>query len=146
MPTPAIASTLSPCPDCGHPCSNEARSCPNCGKPWPHPRSGSGGRSVDEDTIYAQVLNHSSNKLGSCLTLLGLIKAVERIKNGVSMADELLAIAAITFIVSLGATYMALKQSDPVSKRRAGKVGDLMFTAGLVILLGICVVIAFELS
>jgi len=101
---------------------------------------------MDEDTIYSQVLNHSSVKVGSCLTLLGLIKAVEGVKNVVSIADELLAIAAMAFIVSGGATYMALKNTDPVGKRRMGRIGDLMFTAGLMILLGICVVIVFELS
>src|SRR5688572_21675966 len=116
MTAASTASTLNPCPDCAHPCSYEARSCPNCGKPYPHPKSGG---PVHDDAIYAHLLNHSAVKVGSCLTLLGLIKAVEGVKEVVSVSDELLAIAAMSFIVSGAATYIALKNHADAVKRRA---------------------------
>jgi hypothetical protein len=136
----AEASTLIDCPDCQHKCSRKARSCPQCGKPL------TPARASDAEGIYAQVLTHSSLKVGSCLTLLGLIKAVEGVKNVVSIADELLAIGAIAFIVAGGATYIALQNPDPVFKRWAGQLGHLMFLVGMMLLLAICVVIVVEVS
>jgi hypothetical protein len=134
---------LEPCADCGHLCSAEAQSCPNCGKPCPRQPNRAKGMLGNE--IYTHILNQSSMKIGMCLTLLGLIKVVEGVKNVTSIVDELLAIDAVGFLISSIATYYALKQAEGDSKRRAGKIGDMIFTLSLLVLAVICGVLAFEL-
>lgn len=143
MMKPRVESiSLVPCPDCGHLCSVEAASCPNCGKPSPTQLSHSKGM-LDEQ-IYTHILNQSSMKIGMCLTLLGLIKVVEGVKNVTSMVDELLAIDAIGFLISSIVTYYALKQ-DGDRKRKAGRAGDIIFTISLLILAVVCGILAFEI-
>lgn len=136
------SKSLVPCPDCGHLCSIEAASCPNCGKPFL--KQPDQQKEKLNEQIYTQILNQSSVKIGLCLTLLGLIKVVEGVKNVTSIVDELLAINAIAFLISSIASYYALKQ-DGDSKRKAGKVADIIFTVSLFILAMVCGILALEI-
>lgn len=134
---------LTPCPDCEHLCSVEALSCPNCGKPLrPEPDK---TKATLDDSINNHILNQSSMKVGMCLTLLGLIKVVEGVKNVKSVVDELLAIDALAFLISSIVSYYALKQMEAERKRKASRVGDLIFTGAIFVLIGVCAILAFEL-
>lgn len=129
---------LMPCPACRHSCSIDAQACPNCGKPL------SGNKKELNNTIYTHILNQSSAKVGVCLTLLGLVRVVEGVKNVHTLADELLAISAVGFMVSSLLTYSALKKEEGEGKQKLGKAGDIIFTGTLGLLAVICVSLLFE--
>ena len=139
---PVSQSHLTPCTDCGHHCSSAAPSCPNCGKPFEH---ASGGDPKAWDNVCTQVLSQSSLKVGMCLTLLGLIRVIEGVKNVSSFVDELLALNAVLFLVSGHYSYIALKETDGSKKLLLGKKGDRLFTASVCLLAVICAILTFEL-
>jgi hypothetical protein len=137
--------SLSPCPDCRHPCSPEAAACPNCGKPLGIHIAEHRERDGSNDRILGQILTNSSMKIGMCLTLLGLIRVQEGLKKVVSMADQLLAVNAVGFLISSMFSYLALKQRSDGRREKQTKTADLAFTLSLGLLVGICVVFAIEL-
>ncbi|MEO6391362.1 MAG: hypothetical protein ABIP75_05875 [Pyrinomonadaceae bacterium] len=131
---------LVPCPDCAHPCSAAAKTCPNCGRPKEEPTP-----ATAPDKLYDYVFSHSFMMVGLCLTLIGLARLVEGLKHVSSLADELLAANAVFFLISGFITYLALKDPSARTRRRKGRIGDLIFTSGIVCLVGICCVIALSL-
>jgi hypothetical protein len=133
---------LMSCPACDHSCSVEAQACPNCGKPFSAAPE-VGKRDLD-DNIYTHILNQSSAKIGMCLTLLGLVRVVEGVKNVHTLADELLAITAVGFMLSSLVTYTALKREAGEGRRKLGKAGDVIFTGALGLLAVICVSLVVE--
>jgi hypothetical protein len=80
-----------------------------------------------------------------CLTLLGLIKVVEGVKSVRSIADELLAVDALGFLLSSILSYFALKDSRETRKGKTARAGDLVFSASLCLLALVCGIIVFEL-
>ena len=133
---------LMACPTCQHSCSVEAQACPSCGKPFSARLNGS--KKELGDTIYAHILNHSATHIGMCLTLLGLVRVVEGVKNVHTLADELLAINAVGFLVSSLLTYSALKKEEGEGKQKLLRAGDIIFTGALGLLAVICVTLVFE--
>lgn len=83
--------------------------------------------------------------VGLCLTLLGLVRLVESLKHVSTLADELLAANAVFFLTSGLVTHLAVKDLSPKSRRLKGRIGDLVFSLGIVCLVGICCVIAISL-
>lgn len=143
MSTPSTAPSpvlLQPCPDCAHPCSPAATFCPNCGRPF-KPREPAPSEKLN-DTIFSHIMNQSSMKIGMCLTLLGLIKVVEGVQSMKVVVDELLAMDAVAFLLSTILTYFALKSRTPKGKRLLGRAADIIFSIALVILAGVCLVLA----
>ncbi len=134
---------LNPCPDCRHLCSIDAEFCPNCGKPFS--QESKYDRKVDA-RILEKILTQSSTKVGMCLTLLGLIKVLEGVKNVTRFSDELLAINAFGFLVAGIFSYFAIKEEDTKRKQKKGKIGDIFFSGSLCLLAIICAIMVFELS
>jgi hypothetical protein len=134
---------LQPCPACANPCSAAAAFCPKCGHPFA-PRIDAPPSALN-DTIFSHIMDQSSVKVGMCLTLLGLMKVVEGVRSVTTIADELLAINALAFLLSTMLTYSALKSLNERRKRMLGRTADLVFTGALILLACICAVIAFEL-
>ena len=127
---------LMSCPTCDHSCSVEAQSCPNCGKPFSARLNGS--KKGLDNNIYTNILSLSSAKIGMCLTLLGLVRVVEGVKDIQTLVDELLAITAGAFLISSLLTYSALKKEEGESKQKLGRAGDIIFTVSLGLLAVIC--------
>jgi hypothetical protein len=61
------------------------------------------------------------------------------------VADELLAIDAVGFLVSGLLSYIGIKDADPERKHKKGRAGDILFTLSLSLLAVICAIVAFEL-
>jgi hypothetical protein len=79
--------------------------------------------------------------VGICTTLIGLVKIIED-RIGSSHVDEYGGLAALLFLVSALASYLAIRLSD-----RGGvsaRIADLTFVAGLVSLAVIAVFFAYE--
>jgi hypothetical protein len=130
------------CSSCGHVPSGEAKFCSNCGKSL-SPTSGRRRARLD-DHIYTQILASSSLKVGMCLTLLGVLRVVEGVKNVRTLGDELLAVNAAGFLLAAALSYLALKETDEARKLQKGKLGDWIFSGSLAFLVAICILLAVE--
>lgn len=138
--TPALR--LHPCPDCEHLCSVAAVACPQCGRPLAAERT---TPKAMDDTLFGHIMMQASMKVGMCLTLLGLVKVVEGAKGQMMIADEILAVDALLFLVSNLTAYHALKQTNTKRKAQFGRVGDVLFTVALALLATVCALLALQL-
>ena len=81
---------------------------------------------------------------GICTTLIGLVKIIE-VRTGSRYVDEYGGLAALLFLVSALASYLAIRLS---SQGRASawceRIADLFFVAGLVSLTLISLLFAYE--
>ncbi len=97
-----------------------------------------------KDEIYTHIASQSATKLGLCLTLLGLLRVVEGLKKIDTLADEILALGALAFLVAGTFAYFALRTEKPRSKYLAGKIADTLFLISHGVLILTCLIIAFQ--
>ncbi len=135
-------SNLFPCPDCGRECSFAALACPNCGRPFPQPPSPPDTHA--SDAFHTRLFDQSAARVGLCLTLVGMLRIVEGVKQAKYLADELLVMAALGFLVSGLISHFALRETDTGNKHRLGKISNSIFTVAFCVLAIICIVVILE--
>ena len=97
-----------------------------------------------DDGLSQHILPNSGTMVGVCTTLIGLVKIYET-RAGPSRVDEYAAFAAILFLASALASYLALRLAG--DGERAGRLersADICFLLGLCGLSGIAVLFAYE--
>jgi len=97
----------------------------------------------DRDLARA-ILPNAGTMIGVCTTLVGLVKLLEG-RIGPSRVDEYGALAGVVFLASALLAYLALR-SPPTSLfgRRCEHVADLCFVIGLISIVIIALLFAFE--
>ncbi|MBA2502929.1 MAG: hypothetical protein H0V27_08625 [Pyrinomonadaceae bacterium] len=98
-----------------------------------------------KDCIHIHIAAQSANRVGLCLTLLGLLRVVEGLKRIDTVADEISALAALAFLVSGTLAYFAMRSEKPRAKYTAGRAADAIFLASHGLLALICLIVAYEL-
>ena len=95
--------------------------------------------------IRGHIFQASAVLVGLCLSLIGIFGAVKELRGVATLGDELLAVAAICFLLSCVLSYVALRAQ--VGKRRdtAERSADAVFLAALCLLVLIGGLIAFEI-
>jgi hypothetical protein len=140
MPT----QNLVPCPDCEHTCSVNAQSCPQCGSVFAP--SASHSSTILADAVHTQVVGQSASKVGLCLSLFGLIRVAEGVKGKSATVDELLALAALGFIIAGLLAYVALKETGSTRKARYGTLGHWFYIVSTGALGLICIFVLLEFT
>ena len=140
MPT----QNLVPCPDCEHTCSVNAQNCTQCGSVFAPLASHSSA--IAADTAHTHVVSQSAGKVGLCLSLFGLIRVAEGIKGKSATVDELLALAALGFIIAGLLAYVALKETGPTRKARYGTLGHWFYVVSTGALGLMCLFVLLEFT
>jgi hypothetical protein len=91
------------------------------------------------------ILPASGTMIGICTTLIGLVKIVES-RSGPSVVDEYGAAIAVAFLFSALFSYLSIRLSEgsPTVGRRCERAADFAFLLGLVCLVGLIGLFAFE--
>ena len=98
-----------------------------------------------ERELNVHIFSVSAQMVGVCLTVIGLFRVIVRLKNVDSVADNVLAADAVAFLVACLLAYASLR-SRAVPRRRAfERAADVAFAAGLVLMTGVCALIAWTL-
>ncbi|MFC7052866.1 hypothetical protein ACFQI3_09230 [Hansschlegelia quercus] len=95
--------------------------------------------------LASYILPASGTMIGICTTLVGLVKIVES-RSGPSVVDEYGAAIAVAFLFSALFSYLSIRLSEgaPTLGRRCERVADFAFLLGLVCLVGLIGLFAFE--
>jgi len=90
-------------------------------------------RALDED-ICAHIFTSSSVMVGVCLTVVGILRAVIKLRSKDMAGDDLLSINAMLYLLSALLSYWALRTRSRSRKRnhRIAHVADGVFIAGMI--------------
>lgn len=98
-----------------------------------------------EADICVHIFTASAALVGVCLTVIGLIRVVIATSNVDTIADDLLAVDALLFLISCLLAYWALRTRSVRRMYRVERVADAIFIAGLLLMTAVCGVIAYAL-
>lgn len=102
------------------------------------------GPTPNNTTVSGHILPCAATLLGVCATLIGLVKVVEG-RIGPSRVDEYAALAGLVFLGSAIASYVSIRHQDrPKLSRRCEIVADQCFMVGLVAIMVIALLFAYE--
>ena len=98
-----------------------------------------------EADISVHIFTASAALVGVCLTVIGLIRVVIATSNVDTIADDLLAVDALLFLVSCLLAYSALRTRSIRRMHRVERVADAIFILGLLLMTTVCGVITYAL-
>jgi multisubunit Na+/H+ antiporter MnhF subunit len=109
--------------------------------PPPEPSS----RESREDELCVHIFSVSAALVGVCLTVIGLFRVILRIRELDSIADNVLAVDALGFMVSCSLAYLGLRSRATARRRLLETLADRFFLASLGLMTVVCALIAYEL-
>lgn len=92
--------------------------------------------------VALHVFMVSSGLVGVCLTVLGISKAVVRLRSVRAISQDLLAVDALLFLLACLASYLALRTGGRRQTILA-RCADWLFLGGLALMAVVCVLIAY---
>lgn len=107
------------------------------------PRSGIARR---EEALSVHVFGVAATLVGVCLTGIGLLHIARRLGPLGRLADVLLSIDAVLFLVACGTAYVSLRQREATHRQRLERAADWVFLCGLIVMAAVCAILAFELA
>lgn len=97
------------------------------------------------DDISVHIFTASATLVGVCLTVIGLLRLVRRLRGVSTTADVLLSVDALGFLAACAIAYAALRTDSVPRRLRVERYADGMFLLALAIMTAACALIAFEL-
>jgi hypothetical protein len=98
-----------------------------------------------EEDICVHIFSVSAAMVGVCLTVIGIIRIFVTLNKVNTLADDFLAVDAILFLVSCILSYWALRSGKYNRRHRIERFADSIFISALVIMVGVCALIAWSL-
>jgi hypothetical protein len=98
-----------------------------------------------ERELSAHIFTVSAQLVGVCLTVLGLFRALVRLRNSAHLGDILLALDAVCFLGACIFSYGSLHSRTPQRRRMLERVADACFIGALVLMTAVCALIAWEI-
>jgi hypothetical protein len=89
------------------------------------------GRALDED-ICVHILTASSVMVGVCLTVLGILRMVIKLRSADVTGDDLLSINAMLYLLSAILSYWALRTRNSRRNHRIAYAADGVFIVGMI--------------
>ena len=102
-------------------------------------------RHLEED-ICIHIFTVSSAMVGVCLTVIGLVRVVITLGKADTVADDLLAVDAMLFLVSCFVSYAALRSRRAPRMHRLERVADSVFILAMIVMVAICAFLTYAVS
>ena len=99
-----------------------------------------------EGDICIHIFTVSSAMVGVCLTVIGLIRVVITLGRADTLADDLLAVDALLFLVSSLLSYAALRSRSFRRMHRIERAADTVFIVAMVVMTTVCAVITYAVA
>jgi hypothetical protein len=98
-----------------------------------------------ERDLSGHIFTVSAGLVGVCLTVIGLFNLFRRQGQAQTIADNLIAVDAMAFLFACLFAYLALRAPAELRWRRLERYADGLFLLGLVGMVVICSLVAYEL-
>jgi hypothetical protein len=98
-----------------------------------------------ERELNVHIFSVSAQLVGVCLTVIGLFRVIVRLKNVDSIADNVLAADAVSFLVACSFAYASLRSRTVRRRRALEQIADVSFLASLLLMTAACGLIAWTL-
>ena len=99
-----------------------------------------------EEDLCIHIFTVSAAMVGVCLTVIGLIRIVITIQKDDTLADNMLCIDALLFLMSCALSYWALRSRGVRRMHRVERFADAVFLAAIILMTAICLFITFALA
>jgi hypothetical protein len=99
-----------------------------------------------EEEISVYVFTVSTAMVGVCLTVIGLVRVVITLGKMNTIADDLLGLDALLFLIAGLLSYAALRTRRSRRMPRVERLADRIFVVAMVIMTLICGVMIYEMS
>ncbi len=101
------------------------------------------GKAALDENAAIMVCSISSAMVGVCLTGIGLMGVIIRSQNRQTLADDLLSLNALGFLLATLASYFAIRTRTAARMHRLEGVADTAFIVSIVLLTLNCVFITY---
>jgi hypothetical protein len=102
-------------------------------------------KSTLEDDISIHIFTTSATMVGVCLTVIGVLRVVLRMRSVSTWADDLLSIDALLFLSAGGVAYWALRTRSKRRRLLTEKIADVIFLFALTLMTSICALITYTI-
>ena len=99
-----------------------------------------------DESICGHIFTVSAAMVGVCLTVIGLVHIAITVRKADTIADELLALDAVLFLVSCLASYWALRTRSAARMHRVERFADWTFILAIIFMVFICAFITYAVS
>ena len=99
-----------------------------------------------EEDICIHIFTVSAAMVGVCLTVIGLVRVVITLGKANTLADDLLALDALLFLISCLLSYAALRSRSVGRMHRIERTADAVFIVAMIIMTAICALITYAVS
>jgi hypothetical protein len=99
-----------------------------------------------EEDISIHIFTVSSAMVGVCLTVIGLIRVVITLRKADTIADDLLAIDAVLFLLATLLSYWALRRRTVRRRPLLEQTADILFILALLLMVAISGYITYAIS
>lgn len=99
-----------------------------------------------EQDICIHIFTVSAAMVGVCLTVIGLLRVIITIRKFNTIADDILALDAVVFLVSCLLAYWALRTRATRRMHRIERLADSMFIFGLLLMVVVCGFITYAIE
>lgn len=96
-----------------------------------------------EHDLTMHVFSISAAMVGVCLTAIGILRLVAAQTKVQTLGDEFLAADAVLFVVCCFLSFWSFKTKQGRFRQRLRLLVDVLFMVALVVMVGICTVIAY---
>lgn len=98
-----------------------------------------------KDDICVHIFTASAAMVGVCLTVIGLFQLTAKLQKVSSIGDNLLAVDALTFLISCILSYTALRTRKSRRRYQIERIADFVFISALCLMVIVCALVAYEL-
>jgi hypothetical protein len=99
-----------------------------------------------EAELSQHIFAVSAAMVGVCLTVIGLLRVVISIRKADTIADDILAINAVLFLIACLSSYGALRTRSSRRMHSLERFADLIFIIAMVVMVFACLFITYALT
>lgn len=111
------------------------------GPPQPFPN-----RSLLDERACRMICPIAAAMVGVCLTAIGILRVVIAVRRANTLADDLLALDAVLFLIATLTSYFAIRTGPAKRLHELERVADVTFISAMSLMTAVALVLVYALA